>query len=47
MLHAVTETHKRLQEDNISIGCQPLMYAGRGMVTVRFLPESQYLGRYR
>ena len=28
MLHAVTEIRKRLQEDNISIGCQPFMYAG-------------------
>ena len=47
ILHAVTEIHKRLQEDNISIGCQPLMYAGGGMVTVHFLPELQYPGRYR
>ena len=39
-LHAVTEIHKRLLEENISISRQALMYTRRGVVTV--LPESQY-----
>ena len=41
MLHTVAEIRKRLQKDDISIGCQPLMYAERGLITVHFLPESQ------
>ena len=45
-LHAVTENH-RLQKTNIYISHQALTYAGRGMVIVHFLPESQYPGRYR
>ena len=31
-------------EENISISHQTLTHAGKGMVTVHFLPESQYLG---
>ena len=47
-LHALTEIHRILQiEENISISRQTLTYAGRGMVAVHFLPESQYPGRYR
>ena len=43
MLHALTEIRRILQiEENISISCQTLTYAGRGMVTVHFLPELQY-----
>ena len=38
---------RRIQEENISISRQALMYAREGMVTVHFLPESQYPGRYR
>ena len=45
-LHAVTEIHRRLQQENISISRQALMYAGRSMVAVHFLPESQYPGIY-
>ena len=48
MLHALTEIYEILQiEENISISRQTLTYVGRGMVAVHFLPESQYLGRYR
>ena len=48
MLLALTEICKILQiEENMSISRQILTYAGRGMVAVRFLPESQYPGRYR
>ena len=48
MLHALTEIHRILQiEENISISCQTLTCAGRGMVAVHFFPESQYPGRYR
>ena len=49
MLHALTEIRRILQiEENICmISLQTLTYAGRGMVTVHFLPESQYPGRYR
>ena len=47
-LHALTEIREILQiEESISISRQTLTYAGRGMVTVYFLPESQYPGRYR
>ena len=47
-LHALTEICRILQiEENISINCQTLTYAGRGVVAVHFLPESQYPGRYR
>ena len=47
-LHTLTEIRKILQiEENISISHQTLTYAGRGMVAVRFLPESQYSGRCR
>ena len=48
MLHALTEIRKILQiKENISISRQTSTYTGRGMVTVHFLPESQYPGRYR
>ena len=48
MLHALTKIRRILQiEENISISFQTLTYAGRGMVAVHFLPESQYPGRYR
>ena len=48
MLHALTESHEILQiEESISISHQTLTYIGRGMITVHFLPESQYSGRYR
>ena len=48
MLHALNEICRILQiEENISISHQTLTYAGRGMVAVHFLPESQYSGRYR
>ena len=48
MLHALTDIHKILQiEENISISHQTLTYAGRGVVTVHFLPESQYPGKHR
>ena len=44
-LHAPVEICSILQiKENISIRRQTLTYAGRGMVTVHFLPE---LGRYR
>ena len=47
-LHVLAEIHSILQiEENISIRRQTLTYAGRGMVTVHFLPELQYPGRYR
>ena len=47
-LHALTEIRRILQiEENISISRQTLTYTGRGMVTVHFLPELQYQGRYR
>ena len=47
MLHALSEIRGILQiEENISISRQTLAYAGRGMVAVHFLPESQYPGRY-
>ena len=47
-LHAPAEIHSILQiKGNISIRRQTLTYAGRGMVTVHFLPELQYPGRYR
>ena len=43
-----TEIRRILQiEENISINRQTLTYAGRGIITVHFLPESQYLGGYR
>ena len=42
MLHAITEIRQRLQ-GNISISFETLIYAGRGVVVVHFLPESQYL----
>ena len=45
-LHPVTEICRRSQEGNISISNQALPYAERGMVTLHFLPESQYPGRY-
>ena len=42
------DKHSILQiKENISIRCQTLTYAGRGMVAVHFLPELQYPGRYR
>ena len=43
-LYSLTEICRILQiEENISISCQTLtLYAGRGMVTIHFLPESQY-----
>ena len=48
MLHAPAEIRSILQiKENISIRRQTLTYAGRGMVTVHFLPELQYPGRYR
>ena len=44
----LTENRRILQiEENISISRQTLTYAGRGMVSVHILPESQYPGRYR
>ena len=43
MLHAAIEI-RRLQEENIFISCQAIMYAGKSVVTVHFLPESQYSG---
>ena len=47
-LHAPAEIRTILQiKENISIRCQTLTYAGRGMVTVHFLLELQYPGRYR
>ena len=47
-LHALTDIHEILQiEESISISRQTLTYAGRDMVAVHFLPESQYPGRYR
>ena len=47
-LHALAEICSILQiKENISIRHQTLTYAGRGMVAVHFLPELQYLGRYR
>ena len=47
-LHALTENRRILQiEENIFISRQILTYAGRGIVTVHFLLESQYPGRYR
>ena len=48
MLHVPAEIRTILQiKENISIRRQTLTYAGRGMVTVHFLPELQYPGRYR
>ena len=48
MIHALTEICRILQiEENISISRQTLLYAGRSMVAVHFLPESQDPGRYR
>ena len=48
MLHVPAEIRSILQiKENISIRRQTLTYAGRGMVTVHFLPELQYPGRYR
>ena len=48
MLHVLAEIRSILQiEENISIRCQTLTYAGRRMVAVHFLPELQYPGRYR
>ena len=48
MLDAPAEIHSILQiKENISIRRQTLTYAGRGMVTVHFLPELQYPARYR
>ena len=47
-LHALTEIRRILQiEETISIGRQTLIYAGRGMVTMHFFPESQYPGKYK
>ena len=47
-LHALTEIRRILRiEETISIGRQTLTYAGRGMVTIHFLPESQYPGKYK
>ena len=47
-LHALTGIREILQiEESISISHQTLTYVGRGMVTVHFLPEPQYPGRYR
>ena len=48
-LHALSEICRTLQiEENIStISRQTLTNAGRGMVTVHFLPESQYPGKHR
>ena len=47
-LHAPAEIRSILQiKENISIRRQALIYAGRGMVAVYFLPELQYPGRYR
>ena len=46
-VYAVTKIHRKIQEENIFISCQALMYAGRGVDAVHFLPESQYPGRYR
>ena len=46
-LHVLTGIRRILQiEENISISRQTLTYAGRGMVAVHFIPESQYPGRY-
>ena len=48
MLHVPAEIRSILQiKENISIRRQTLTYAGRGMVTLHFLPELQYPGRYR
>ena len=48
MLHALTEIRRILRiEETISIGRQTLTYAGRGMVTIHFFPESQYPGKYK
>ena len=48
MLHALTEIRRILLiEETISIGRQTLTYAGRGMVTIHFFPESQYPGKYK
>ena len=47
-LHALGEICSILQiKENISIRCQTLTYAGRGMVAVHFLPELQYPGKYK
>ena len=47
-LYALTEICEILQiEESTSISRQTLTYVGRRMVTVHFLPESQYPGRYR
>ena len=47
-LHVSAEICSILQiKENISIRCQTLTYAGRGIVAVHFLPELQYPGRYR
>ena len=43
MLYAVTEIHRRLQEENISISHQALMHAGRAW-SLYIFPESQYPG---
>ena len=46
--HALAEIRRILQiEENISVSQQTLIYAGKVMVAVLFLPESQYTGRYR
>ena len=37
----------RLQEENISINCEALMYRERGMGAAYFFPESQHLGKCR
>ena len=43
LLHVLSEICRILQiEENVSISCQTLTYTGRGMVTVHFIPESQY-----
>ena len=38
-MHVVAEI-RRLPEENISISCQALTYAGKGMVAIQFFPES-------
>ena len=48
MLHAPMEICIILQiEEILLINLQTLTCTGKGMVAIRFLPESQYLGKYR
>ena len=43
--HLNTEIAKQVAIRKHSICCQALMYARRDVITVPFLPESQYPGR--